>query len=128
LRAFIKARFFKKIKKVNRGYTMDLSTKYLGLNLKNPVVVSASPLSQNVDTVKAIEDFGAAAVVLHSLFEEQITLEDEALDYYLTSGSESYAEAINYFPKNNQFKLGPEEYLNHIAKLKNLQIFLLLQA
>jgi len=97
---------------------MDLSTKYLGLNLKNPVVVSASPLSQNVDTVKAIEDFGAAAVVLHSLFEEQITLEDEALDYYLTSGSESYAEAINYFPKNNQFKLGPEEYLNHIAKLK----------
>lgn len=97
---------------------MDLSTKYLGLKLKNPVVAAASPLSQQIDTVKALEDSGASAVVVYSLFEEQITLEDEALDYFLTSGSESYAEAITYFPKASEFKYGPDEYLEHISKLK----------
>ncbi|MFA3781753.1 dihydroorotate dehydrogenase-like protein [Melioribacteraceae bacterium 4301-Me] len=97
---------------------MDFSTKYLGLQLKNPIVPSASPLSQNVDTVKAMEDAGAAAVVVYSLFEEQITHESGELDHYLTYGSESYAEAINYFPEPNEFYLTPYQYLDHIANLK----------
>lgn len=97
---------------------MDLSTSYMGLKLKNPIIASASPLSEKVDTVKALEDAGAAAVVVYSLFEEQLMHEENALDFYLTSTAESYAEAVTYFPKPFEFKLGPEEYLNHIAKLK----------
>ncbi|HEX3073780.1 MAG TPA: dihydroorotate dehydrogenase-like protein, partial [Ignavibacteriales bacterium] len=97
---------------------MDLSTTYMGLKLKNPIVPSASPLTEKVDTVKALEDAGAAAVVVYSLFEEQLMHEENALDFYLTSTADSYAEAATYFPKPFEFKLGPEEYLNHIAKLK----------
>lgn len=97
---------------------MDLSTTYMGLKLKNPIVPSASPLSESVDSVKALEDAGAAAVVVYSLFEEQISHESGELDHYLTYGAESYAEAVSYFPQANEFKTGPVEYLDHIAKLK----------
>lgn len=97
---------------------MDLSTTYMGLKLKNPIVPSASPLTQNIDSVKALEDAGAAAVVCHSLFEEQITHESGELDHYLSYGTESYAEATTYFPEPDEFKLGPVEYLDHIADLK----------
>lgn len=96
---------------------MDLSTNFLGMKLKNPIVPSASPLSETVDSVKAMEDAGAAAVVVYSLFEEQITHESGELDHYLSYG-ESYAEAISYFPEANEFKLTPVEYLDHIADLK----------
>ncbi|KUO62359.1 dihydroorotate dehydrogenase [bacterium BRH_c32] len=97
---------------------MDLTTKYMGLQLKNPIVPSASPLSQSVDSVKAMEDAGAAAVVVYSLFEEQITHESGELDHYLSYGSESYAEATSYFPEPEQFHLTPYQYLDHIADLK----------
>lgn len=97
---------------------MNLSTKYMGLNLKNPIVPSASPLSQDVDTVKAMEDAGAAAVVVYSLFEEQIVHESGELDHYLSNHTNSYAEALSYFPEPEKFHLGPYQYLDHIAKLK----------
>lgn len=97
---------------------MDLSTTYMGLKLKNPIVPSASPLTQHIDSVKALEDAGAAAVVCHSLFEEQITHESGELDHYLSYGTESYAEATTYFPEPEDFKLGPVEYLDHIADCK----------
>ncbi|MDP4173852.1 MAG: dihydroorotate dehydrogenase-like protein, partial [Bacteroidota bacterium] len=98
---------------------MDLTTTYMGLKLKNPFVPSASPLSETLDSVKSLEDAGASAVVVYSLFEEQITHEANALDFYLTQTADSFAEALSYFPKPEQFKLGPEEYLNHINKLKS---------
>ncbi len=97
---------------------MDLSTNYLGLKLKNPIVPSASPLSQTVDSVKALEDAGAAAVVVYSLFEEQINHESGELDHFLSHGTESFAEALSYFPSPSQFKLTPSQYVEHIAKLK----------
>lgn len=97
---------------------MDLSTTYMGLKLKNPIVPSASPLSRTVDSVKALEDAGASAVVVYSLFEEQITHESGELDHYLSYGAESYAEAVSYFPQPEEFHLGPYQYLDHIANLK----------
>lgn len=97
---------------------MDLTTTYMGLKLKNPIVPSASPLSETVNSVKALEDAGAGAVVLYSLFEEQISYEEKALDFYLTQASDTHAEALSYFPEQSSFKLGPEEYCNHIRKLK----------
>ncbi|MBX3008300.1 MAG: dihydroorotate dehydrogenase-like protein [Melioribacteraceae bacterium] len=97
---------------------MDLSTTYMGLKLKNPIVPSASPLSQNVDTVKKLEDAGASAIVVYSLFEEQITHESGELDHYLSYHSDSFAEATSYFPEPEQFVLTPYQYLDHIANLK----------
>ncbi len=97
---------------------MDLSTTYMGLKLNNPIVPSASPLSESVDSVKRMEDAGAAAVVCYSLFEEQITHESGELDHYLSYGTEMYAEATSYFPEPEEFKLTPYEYLDHIANLK----------
>lgn len=99
---------------------MDLTTKYMGLKLKNPIVPSASPLSQTVDSVKAMEDAGASAVVVYSLFEEQIAHESGELDHFLSFGAESYSEATSYFPEQEQFNLGPYEYLDHIANLKKV--------
>lgn len=96
----------------------DLSTSYLGLTLKNPLVASASPLSEDIGNIRRMEDAGAAAVVLHSLFEEQISLESHALDRYLTHGSESFAEALTYFPDMTDYNLGPEGYLDHIRRAK----------
>ena len=97
---------------------MDLTTKYLGLELKNPIVPSASPLTQNLDSAKLLEDAGASAIVLHSLFEEQLTHESGELDHYLNYGTESFAEATSYFPEPEEFKLGPIEYLDLIADIK----------
>ncbi len=97
---------------------MDLSTTYMGLKLKNPIVPSASPLSRDINTIKALEDAGASAIVLYSLFEEQITHEAMELNYLTTQGSESYAEAVTYFPEPNEYHSGPDEYLEHLQKAK----------
>jgi len=96
----------------------DLTTTYLGLRLKNPLVASASPLSKKVELVQRLEEAGAAAVVLYSLFEEQITHESRALDHYLTHGTESYAEALSYFPDLDRYNLEPESYLEHVQRVK----------
>src|ERR1044072_9108823 len=90
---------------------MDLRTEYLGLTLKNPIVPSSSPLSYTIDSIRRLEDAGAAAVVMYSLFEEQITAESYYLDYYLSHGTDSYAESLSYFPEMERFNVGPDEYL-----------------
>jgi dihydroorotate dehydrogenase (fumarate) len=97
---------------------MDLTTKYLGLTLKNPIVPSASPLSHSLDGMKQLEDAGASAIVMYSLFEEQIVQEKSELLHYLSHGTESFAEALSYFPDVQQYNLGPEEYLTLIQKAK----------
>src|SRR5437870_13904019 len=96
----------------------ELTTTYLGLRLKNPLVASASPLSKKVDTARRLEDAGAAAIVIYSLFEEQITHESNELDHYLERGTHSYAEALNYFPDLDHYNLGPEPYLEHLHHIK----------
>jgi len=97
---------------------MDLTTTYLGLKLKNPLVASAGPLSRELDGIKLMEDAGLSAVVLESLFEEQIRRDEGALDHFLTEGTESFAEALSYFPETSEFTRGPEEYLEHIRRSK----------
>lgn len=97
---------------------MDLTTNYLGLELKNPVVPGASPLSQDINNIKALEDAGAPAIVLYSLFEEQIVHEELELNHYTSVTQDQHAEALTYFPYNIPFKTGPEEYLDHIRKAK----------
>jgi len=97
---------------------MDLSTTYLGLRLKNPLVPSASPLSRTLDGIKRMEDAGAAAIVMYSLFEEQIHHEAAELDHYLSYGTQSFAEALTYFPEATEYNLGPDEYIEHIRKAK----------
>jgi dihydroorotate dehydrogenase (fumarate) len=97
---------------------MDLTTTYLGMKLKNPLVPSSSPLMRTLDNLRWMEDAGAAAVVLHSLFEEQITMESHTLNHYLTQGVESFAEALSYFPEAQDYRTGPQEYLEHIQKAK----------
>ncbi len=96
----------------------DLSTTYLGLQLKNPVIASASPISKKLDGIKKLEEAGASAVVMYSLFEEQITHESLALDHFLNRGTESYAESLTYFPNLDNYNIGPEDYLSLIAKAK----------
>ncbi len=97
---------------------VDLSTKYMGLTLKNPLVPSASPLSSSVDNIKRMEDAGAAAVVLHSLFEEQIEFEAEALAHFLEYGTDSFAEALTYFPPHDVYRREPDDYLELIRQAK----------
>ncbi|MBD2269780.1 dihydroorotate dehydrogenase-like protein [Anabaena sp. FACHB-1391] len=97
---------------------MNLTTTYLGLELKSPLVPSASPLSREIDNIKSMEDAGAGAVVMHSLFEEQLTLEKSQLHHHLSYGTESFPEALTYFPDITNFRVGPEEYLDHIQKAK----------
>ena len=98
---------------------MDLRTTYMGMTLKNPLVVSAcQPVTDDIGKIKRIEDAGAAAVVLYSLFEEQLRLESQELDHHLTAGTESFAEALSYFPDEESYHLGPDEYLEHIRKAK----------
>lgn len=97
---------------------MNLSTNYLGLKLRTPLVPSASPLSQELDSIRHLEDVGASAVVLYSLFEEQLRLEGQELDRRLSAGVESFPEALTFFPQPNSFHLGPDGYLNHIRKAK----------
>ncbi len=95
---------------------MDLSTTYMGLELTGPLVPSASPLSKSIDKIRQMEDAGASAVVLWSLFEEQIEHEARELDHYLRYGADRWAESLSYFPQVQEYHLGPEEYLDHIAK------------
>ena len=97
---------------------MDLSTNYLGLKLRTPLVVSASPLSEEVDNIKRLSDAGAAAIVLYSLFEEQLRQDRLELNEHLQNGTDSFAEALSYFPEPDEYRLGPEEYLKHIAAAK----------
>ncbi len=97
---------------------MDLSTTYLGMNLKNPIVHSASPLTESIDKIRRMEDAGISAIVMYSLFEEQINLESQQLDHYLEFGTESFGEALSYFPDVEEYKSGPEEYLEKIRQAK----------
>ena len=97
---------------------MDITTTYLGLKLKSPIVCSAGPLSEKISNIREMEDAGAGAVVLYSIFEEQIEHEELELDYHTTSHTESFAEATSYLPSPFEFKLGPDEYLDHIRKAK----------
>jgi len=96
----------------------DLSTTYLGFNLKNPLVASASPLSKNIDKARKLEEAGISAIVMYSLFEEQIIHESLELDHYLTRGTDSFAEAMSYLPDGGTYSMGPEKYLNQVAGLK----------
>lgn len=97
---------------------MNLATNYLGLDLKNPIVPSAGPLSHEIANIKAMEDAGASAVVLYSIFEEEIEHESLELHHHTTAHQESYAEATDYFPEPFEFKMGPDKYLEHIRKAK----------
>ena len=97
---------------------MNLTTNYLGLKLRTPLVPSASPLSEDIGNLKRMEDMGAAAVVLPSLFEEQLRRDRLELNEHLQHGTESFAEALTYFPEPGEFRLGPEEYLKHISQAK----------
>jgi dihydroorotate dehydrogenase (fumarate) len=97
--------------------TPDLSTTYLGLRLSNPLVPSASPLGRSLDTLRCMEDVGASAVVLPSLFEEDIVHDSHELDYFLSHGMYSYAEALTFFPEPNQLTT-PEQYLEHLRSTK----------
>jgi dihydroorotate dehydrogenase (fumarate) len=96
----------------------DLSTTYLGLKLKNPLVASSSPFSKKIDTIRQIEDAGLSAVVMHSLFEEQINHESNELDHFLNYGTESFAEALTYFPDLEKYNLVPDSYLELIHKAR----------
>ncbi|MGC9454998.1 MAG: dihydroorotate dehydrogenase-like protein [Phycisphaerae bacterium] len=98
---------------------MDLSTAYMGLKLESPLVVSASPLSRDLDTAKRLVDAGASAIVMWSLFEEQISHEAAELEHYLEYGTERFAESLTYFPDPGDYSTGPDRYLEHIGKLKD---------
>lgn len=97
---------------------VDLTTQYLGMQLKNPLVASSSPLTKKVETIQQLEAAGVSAVILYSLFEEQIIHESLKLHRDLTRGSESYAEAFDYFPEYGQYSIGPETYLEHVQAVK----------
>lgn len=97
---------------------VDISTTYLGMKLRSPLVVSANPLSEKLENIRKMEDAGASAVVLYSLFEEQIRKEREAVTHYLLYGTESFAEALTYFPEPDEYHAGTEDYLNLIRRAK----------
>jgi dihydroorotate dehydrogenase (fumarate) len=97
---------------------MDTRTTYLGIELKHPIVPSASPLSRSTATIQRLEENGAAGVVMHSLFEEQITLESEQLDHYLSYFTDAFAEALSWYPEQKDYNVGPEEYLENIRRAK----------
>lgn len=96
----------------------DLSTTYLGLNLKNPLVASASPLSKKIDKACKLEEAGVSAIVMYSLFEEQIIRESLELDHFLSRGADSSPEAISYLPDGGLYAISPEKYLNQVTGLK----------
>jgi dihydroorotate dehydrogenase (fumarate) len=98
---------------------MDLTTRYLGLNLRTPLVPSSSPLSDDLDNIKQLEDSGASAIVLHSIFEEQVRSEAEAVEHHMSHATDSLAEALTFFPKPAEFMAGPEEYLGKIRNAKD---------
>jgi dihydroorotate dehydrogenase (fumarate) len=97
---------------------MDLTTTYLGLHLKSPLVVGASPIVDDLDLVRRVEDAGAAAIVMHSLFEEQISGEKLATIYHMELYADRYAEAMSYFPRHSEYPLGPEQYLQQVQRIK----------
>ena len=97
---------------------VDLTTTYMGLQLKNPIVPSASPLAANLDGIKRMEDAGASAVTLHSLFEEQIQFEAQALDHFLEQGTYRFAEALTYYPPFHEYRREPDDYVEHIRRAK----------
>ncbi|MFH1049475.1 MAG: dihydroorotate dehydrogenase-like protein [bacterium] len=97
---------------------MNIKTKYLGMELKSPLVVAASPLSEKIENIKKLEEAGASAIVLHSLFQEQVESEQKELHHFINSTEFVSAEATSYFPEPDEYRLGPEEYLNHIRKAK----------
>ncbi|QOV23695.1 dihydroorotate dehydrogenase-like protein [Anabaenopsis elenkinii] len=97
---------------------MDLTTTYMGIKLRSPLVPSASPLSEDIDNIQRMETAGAGAVVMHSLFEEQLRFESHELHHHLTQGTESFSEALTYLPDSINFRVGPETYLEHIHKAK----------
>lgn len=100
---------------------MDLTTTYLGLELRSPLVPSAAaPLTEDLDNIRRLEDAGAAAIVLHSIFEEQLRQEEFELHHHLTYGTESFAESLSYFPEPDTFHVGPEVYLEHIRRAKEM--------
>ncbi len=95
---------------------MDLTTSYMGLTLDNPFVASASPLSENLDSMRRLEDHGAGAIVMFSLFEEQIRHDREAMEHFMGMGTESFGEALSYFPEVEDYDVGPAQYLELIRK------------
>lgn len=97
---------------------MRLSTKYMGLELKSPLVPSSSPMTENLDKVKILEDNGASAAVLYSIFEEQLEQEDNSLEFFMDYGSDSYAESLSFFPQAHEFVSRPDEYLENVRKIK----------
>lgn len=97
----------------------DLRTNYMGLDLRTPLVASPSPFAENLDKLRMLEDAGIGAVVMHSLFEEQIELEQHHLNLHLEHGESSYSEAISYFPELSTYHLGPQRYLDHLHNVKN---------
>jgi len=103
---------------IDLSKTIDLSTTYMGLKLKNPLVASSSPMCQDIGNIRRIEDAGASAVVLHSLFEEQIEHESDELDRFITESADISAEAGSHFPDLLYKVMGPETYLAHVAKCK----------
>lgn len=98
--------------------SVDLSSEYLGVKLKNPIVAGACPLTDSLDNIKRLEDAGVGAVVLPSLFEEQITHEQANIAEAYDFGTETYAEALSFFPEQDDYKFGPDEYLEKIRKAK----------
>src|SRR5579872_2323132 len=98
---------------------MDLTTTYLGLNLRNPIVASASPLGRDLDGIRRLEDAGVSAVVMPSLFEEEIEQESRFIDEVLNYGTESYSEAISYLPEHDTHLIGSDEYLKTIQAAKD---------
>ncbi len=97
---------------------VDLTTRYLGLELKNPLVISACPLTGKLETLRQLEDAGAAAAVMPSLFEEQIEHDEMAINRFYEHGAESFAEALSYFPEMNDYNTGPDAYLRHIEEAR----------
>src|ERR1700760_2096644 len=103
---------------IDLSKTIDLSTTWLGLKLKNPLVASSSPMCEDVGNIRRMEDAGASAVVLHSLFEEQITLESDELDESIARATDVSSEAMTQFPEMRNRVMGPDQYLSHIVKCK----------
>jgi len=97
---------------------IDLSTEYLGIKLKNPLVASSSPLCEDIENIKQMEKNGIGAVVLHSIFEEQVLLQEKELNYALTENTERYAESLSYFPDVGDYHFAPEEYVKYLKMVK----------
>src|SRR6516164_4686016 len=98
---------------------IDLSTTYLGLRLSNPFMAGASPLADHLDTVRRLEDAGCAAIVLHSLFEEQISHAESGRIHHLDPLDRQFATVVSYFPEPESYALGPDEYLEHLRRVKH---------